>query len=88
MLSFPHGFIHDKIAFTNDVLYLRPKRTTPSDPSSPWYDSVPVGKNSLNAMVKDMCTEADIQGKTNHSLRASGATALFKKMFPKELFKK
>ena len=40
--------------------------------------SVPVGKNHLSKMVKDMCSQAKIEGKkTNHSLRASGITTLF-----------
>lgn len=64
-------------AFDKDVLYLRPKRATPQNPSMPWYDNVPVGKNTLQSMVKDMCAKAEIYGKTNHSLRATGATAMF-----------
>ena len=27
-----------KYAFDNDILYLRPKVTAPSDPEAPWYD--------------------------------------------------
>ena len=57
-----------KYGFEQDILYLRPKRTTPHDPDAAWYENVPVGKNSLSTMVKDMCGEANIVGKTNHSL--------------------
>ena len=59
-----------KYAIEQDVLYLRPKASVPADPDSPWYDEASVGKNSLSVMVKEMCAEA---GKTNHSLRATGA---------------
>ena len=37
-----------------------PKRTTPQTSNAPWYDNVPVGKNTLQSMVKDMCVEAGI----------------------------
>ena len=33
-------------------------------------------------MVKDMCEEAGVRGKTNHSMRVSGATAMFQKNIP------
>ena len=43
-----------------------------------WYSSVPIGRNKLAQMVSDVCKEAGIQGhKSNHSLRATGATELF-----------
>ena len=61
-----------------DVFYLRPLPTVPSDPSQPWFTSTPVGKNTLNNMMKQMCQNAGIsQQFTNHSLRAFGATKLF-----------
>ena len=61
-------------AFENTILYLRPKRTTLQDPNASWYDNVPIGKNTLQSMVKNMCVEVGIPGKTNHSLRVSGTT--------------
>jgi site-specific recombinase XerD len=39
-------------------------------------------------MVKDMCSEANIEGKTNHSLRATGATTLFQKNVPERVIQK
>ena len=75
-------------AFEHNVLYLRPKPNTPSDPSTPWYENAPVGKNTLANMVKDLCAEAGIKGKTNHSLRASGATALFQANVPERIIQK
>ena len=38
---------------------------------------MPVGRNMLDTMMKNMGAEAGVVGKTNHSLRATGATCLF-----------
>ena len=43
-----------------------------------WYSSQPCGENKLGCMVKEMCAQAGIFGKTNHSLRATGALELFR----------
>lgn len=51
----------------------------------PWYDCVAVGKNKLSTMVKDICNEAGISDKTNHSLRPTGATTLFKANVPEKI---
>ena len=75
-------------AFDNNILYLRPKRATPQAPNTPWYDNVPIRKNSLQSMVKNMCAEADTHGKTNHSLRATGATTLLQKNVPEKVIQK
>ena len=49
---------------------------------------VPIGKNSLNKMLKDMCHEAGITGrKTNHNLRATGASELFAAGVPEKIIK-
>ena len=37
-----------------------------------------IGRNRLDSMLKDMCTEAQVSGNfTNHSLRAYGTTTLY-----------
>lgn len=36
-----------------------------------------ISRNTRDKFVKDMCSEAGIAGKTNHSLRATGATRLY-----------
>ena len=57
-----------------DAFYLTPLPCKPQDPSMPWYSAVPVGRNRLGAMLKEMCQEAGVLGKySNHSLRAGGA---------------
>ena len=77
-----------KYAFENDILYLRPKSYTPEDLDAPWYEEVAVGKNTLSVMVKEMCAEAKIDMKTNHRLRASGTTAMFRANVPEKIIQK
>ena len=63
----------------DDVFYLKPLKDVPSVPDEPWFVNVPIGKNKLNGLLKEMCTKAGIYGAfTNHSLRAYGATTLFR----------
>ena len=71
-----------RYAFDEDILYCRPKASTPADDTTPWYDAAPVGKNKLSRMVSDMCADAGIPRRTNHSLRATGATTLFQSNVP------
>ena len=75
-----------KYAFEKDILYCRPKTKTPLE--GPWYDFSPVGRNKLGTMVKDMCQDAGIAPRTNHSLRATGATALFQANVPERIIQK
>ena len=65
-----------RFAFDKDILYCRPKSTAPV--RGPWYDSVAVCRNTLSSLVKTMCIDAGIPARTNHSLCATGAIALFK----------
>ena len=70
-------------AVEQDLFYLRPLPTVPVNPSLPWYAKAPVGRDSLNKVVKKMCQEAKIEGnKTNHSLRATGTTQLYERGVP------
>ena len=51
-----------------------------------WYDCAPVGAHKLKTFLECMCKEAGIsQKKTNHSLRATGASALFNAGVPEKL---
>ena len=47
-----------------------------------------MGKNKLGSYVSEMCTEAGISRKTNHSLRATGATSLFQSEVPEKIIQK
>ena len=39
-------------------------------------------------MVKEMCVDAGIAPRTNHSLRASGASSMFRANVPKKIIQK
>ena len=63
---------------SGECFYLQPLSKIPKVDKSPWFTSVPVGRNTLSKMVKDICLEGGIKGgHTNHSLRATGASELF-----------
>ena len=59
-----------------------------SSPSVKWYECVAVGKNKLANVVKDMFAEVGVEGKTNHSLRATWATTLFHAGVPEKIIQK
>ena len=42
-----------------------------------WYENVAIGKNTLSTIINDVCEDARVRGKTNHSMRASETTAMF-----------
>ena len=44
----------------------------------------PVGWNKLDAMVTTIFNDAGISGKTNHSLRVTGATRMYNSSIPEE----
>ena len=68
-----------------DLFYLRPKKS-PRD--GVWYDNVPIGRDKLKTFLEVICREAGIgEKKTNHSLRATGATALFNAGVPEKLIR-
>ena len=48
----------------------------------------PCGKNKLSSMVKSMFAMIGITGKTNHSLRATGASSLFQAGIPEKIIQK
>ena len=43
----------------------------------PWFTAVPIRDNKLETLVKEMFSEVSIDGKTNHSLQATGATRMY-----------
>ena len=69
-----------------DLFYVRPLQKFTSDPTCPWYTSLPLGKHTLQSKLKNMCAEAEISGnKTNHSLRATAATEMFRQGVPEKV---
>ena len=60
---------------TCQALYLQPKKKF-----SPhcWYFNKPVGVNTLQSVIKDICSKAGLPGYyTKHSLRASSASRMY-----------
>ena len=74
-----------KGALSKGVFYLHPVAKVCDIPSSEWYTSIPVGKNMLQKMLPTMCEEAGITRRTNHSLRATGATDMFHANIPEKV---
>ena len=72
-------------SFDMDVFYLRPKKIAPE--SLPWYDCAAVGRCKLDKFMQVMCEEAGVEKKTNHSLRATGCTALFNAGVPEKIIR-
>lgn len=68
--------------------YWNPKDLVPTDDFAFWFTMQPCGQNFLPAVVKTVCENAGIQGKTNHSLHATGATQLFAANVPEKLIQK
>ena len=75
------------IAFEKDWFYMKPLAdcvaTNPT--AKAWYSLQPCGENKLSTMVKSMFTQIGISGKTNHSLRATGASNLFQAGIPEKI---
>ena len=69
-----------------DLFYVRPLDKVATEPNSPWYSAVPLGKHTLQSKMKYMCASGGIKGhKTNHSLRATAATEMFRCGAPEKL---
>ena len=61
-----------------------PKQKLSSDDSF-WFTSARCGRNHLAGMVKQMCADAQISEKSNHSLRVTGATRMFNAQVPEKI---
>ena len=60
---------------SSKALYLRPRKNF----SKSWYMDRPVGANTLREVVKNLCETAGLPGfYTNHSLRSSSATRMYR----------
>ena len=62
-----------------------PLPNAPENPIKPWFTAAPLGENKLGTMVKNMFAEVGISGKTNHRLRATGATDLYTANVPENM---
>ena len=71
----------------DSVFYWKPQDVVPASDSTPWFMLQVVGRNVLASMVKQVFQEVGIDGKTNPSLWATGATRLFEANVPEKLIK-
>ena len=69
---------------TNNNFYCTPLKNIPLDPTKPWFSATPVGWNKLDSMVATIFKDAGISGKTNHSLRVTGATHMYNNGIPEK----
>ena len=67
------------------TFYWKPNDRVPLSDSAPWFTLQVMGRNTLASMVKMMFQEIGVEGKSNHSLRATGATRLFESNVPEKL---
>ena len=74
-------------AFTGDSFYMRPLGAIPADAHLPWFTNSRLGKHAISHMLSNMRSDAGMERKTNHSLRATGATSLFEKQVPEKIVK-
>ena len=72
----------------DSVFYWEPKEVVPVCDDAPWFTLQVIGRNNLASMVKKIFQKVGIEGKTNHSFRATGATRLFEANVPEKLIKK
>ena len=74
-------------AFERDVFYMKPVANLPVSPSDPWYCNSPLGHNTLSKFLKVILGDAgiDTAKKSNHSLRATGISHMFKANVPDKL---
>ena len=71
-------------AYQHDYFYLRPVKEFSHDGF--WYTTQVIGKNTLSKMVSNMFLQAGIDKKvTNHSLRATGTTELYRCGVPEKI---
>ena len=91
--SLCHVFVLDlyfskisKEAYDRDNFYLKALSRSSLKPENLWFSCTPVGRNTLGNIVKSVCFEGQISGhKTNHSLRATGASTTFESGGPQKI---
>ena len=74
------------VAYEKDWFYMKSLGgDVISKPGKPWYAAQPCGENKLATMVKSMFAMIGVSGKTNHSLRATGASEMFEAGVPEKI---
>ena len=57
-----------KEAIGKDSFYVRPLSQLPGEEGKPWFTSVPLGRNKLGTMVKEMCLVGGVEGKKRNTV--------------------
>ena len=70
VLSIVHGLV-ETLSKRNEAFYFRPKSKTLS------FENSPVGINTLNSILPNLCKPAGIKRKTAHCLRVTCVSNLF-----------
>ena len=74
------------VAYEKDWFYMKSLGDdVVSKPGKPWNTAQPCGENKLATMVKSMFAMIGVSGKTNHSLRATGASEMFEAGVPEKI---
>ena len=69
--------------FSREAFYYKPLLSTPS--FGPWNSKQVIGPNTLATMMKVMTAEAGLPVRTDHALRATSATRLFRAGVPEHV---
>lgn len=65
---------------------MRPLDKIPDSPTKPWYTKQRVGYNTLKGFISKLFTTSGLKGVyTNHSLRATSITRMFKADVPEKI---
>ncbi len=58
-------------AMEKDAFYYSPLQSFSREEGKPWFSAQPLGRNRLDRVVKEVCLEAGIEGKSSQSLRVT-----------------
>ena len=66
-------------------VYMRPLDKIPTSPTKPWYTKQRVGYNTLKGFIPKFFAASGLEGlHTNHSLKATSITRMFKADIPEK----
>lgn len=76
----------EKLPPDAQYLYMRPLDKIPDSPTKPWYTKQRVGYNTLKGIIPKLFASSGLEGLyTNHSLRATSITRMFKADVPEKI---
>ena len=76
----------EKLPLDAQYVYMRPLDKIPTSPKKPWYTKQRVGYNTLKGFIPKLFATSGLEGlHTNHSLRATSITRMFKADVPEKI---